>query len=98
MADPTRRQILDLLRQGGRTTGTVCSAFPEVTRISIIKHLRVLEEADLVVVQARGRERWNYLNAVPIQRIYERWIGPYQAHWASALLSLKEEVEKGDPA
>lgn len=93
LADSTRRQILDLLRQGGRTTGAVCSAFPQVSRISTIKHLRVLEEADLVVVRPRGRERWNYLNPVPLQQIYERWMGPYQACWASALLNLRDAVE-----
>lgn len=96
LADPTRRRLLDALRAGPQTTGALCARFPRLARVTVIKHLGVLEEADLVVVRARGRERWNYLNAVPIQRIAERWIGPFEAHWASALLSLKAHVEGPD--
>jgi DNA-binding transcriptional ArsR family regulator len=89
LSDPTRRRLLDALRGGPQTTGALCARFPHLARVTVIKHLGVLEEADLVVVQARGRERWNHLNAVPIQRIYERWIGPFEAHWAHALLGLE---------
>jgi DNA-binding transcriptional ArsR family regulator len=59
-----------------------------------MKHLSVLEEADLVVVARRGRERWNHLNAIPIQRVYERWITPFEGLWASSLLRLKESAER----
>jgi DNA-binding transcriptional ArsR family regulator len=93
LSDPTRRRLLDALREGPQTTGALCARFPHLARVTVIKHLGVLEEADLIIVEARGRERWNYLNAVPIQRIYERWIGPFEAHWASALLSLRAHLE-----
>ena len=96
LADLTRRRLLDALRAGPQTTGALCARFPHLARVTVIKHLGVLEDADLVVVRARGRERWNYLNAVPIQRIHERWIGPFEAHWASALLNLKAHVERPD--
>jgi DNA-binding transcriptional ArsR family regulator len=58
-----------------------------------MKHLNVLEDAGLVLVRRSGRERWNYLNPVPIREIYERWIGKYAEHWSSALLRLREHVE-----
>jgi DNA-binding transcriptional ArsR family regulator len=61
-----------------------------------MKHLRVLEGAGLIVVRRRGRERWNYLNPVPIQAIYERWITPFAALWAMDLLDLKRTVERRD--
>lgn len=95
LADPTRRRLLDALRGGPQTTGSLCARFPKLARVTVIKHLGILEEADLVVVQAKGRERWNHLNAVPIQQIHERWIGPFEAHWASALLGLKAHLEAG---
>lgn len=96
LSDPTRRRLLDALRAGPQTTGQLCARFPRLARVTVIKHLGILEEADLVLVQARGRERWNYLNAVPIQRIYERWIGPFEAHWAQAMLNLQAHVERSD--
>ncbi len=92
LADPTRRALLDLLRDGPRTTGSLSVEF-EVTRFGIMKHLAVLEDAGLVLVRRRGRERWNHLNAVPIQHAYERWLSPYTARWASSLLRLKEVSE-----
>lgn len=93
LADPTRRRILDLLRERPRTTGELDEAF-EVTRFAVMKHLGVLEQAGLVVVRRRGRERWNHLNPVPIQQIAERWIRPYEAVFATSLLGLKRHVEQ----
>lgn len=93
LADPTRRSILDLLRERARTTGELSEAF-EVTRFAVMKHLGVLEHAGLVVVRRRGRERWNHLNAVPIQQIAERWIRPYEAGFATSLTGLKRHVEQ----
>lgn len=93
LSDPTRRRILDLLKERPRTTGELCDAF-EVSRFAVMKHLTVLENASLILVRRRGRERWNYLNAVPLQQIYERWLRPYEAHWAASLLQLKRLVEK----
>ena len=93
LADGTRRKILDLLAERPRTTGELCGAFP-VSRFAVMKHLAVLERAGLVLMRRRGRERFNHLNAVPLQRLYERWMRPYEAHWARSVLSLKSKVEK----
>lgn len=92
LSDPTRRQILDLLKERPRTTGELSEAFA-VSRFAVMKHLTVLEGSGLVLVRRNGRERWNYLNAVPLQMIYERWIQPYQARWASSLIQLKQTTE-----
>ena len=94
LADPTRRQILDLLRVEPRTTGQLAQAFP-TTRFAVMKHLTVLEEAGLVVVRRQGRERWNHLNALPLQMLYERWVKPYEAVWAQKLTALKSQLEAG---
>jgi len=94
LSDPTRRHLLDLLRERPRTTGDLASAVPELTRFAVMKHLTALEEAGLVVVRRRGRERWNYLNAVPLQQVAERWIRPFAAQWASSLLRLADYVEE----
>ena len=95
LADPTRRAILDRLRDGPRTTGDLCSTFP-LSRFAVMKHLAILEQAGLVLVRREGRRRWNHLNAVPIKRIYERWISDYADLWATSLLRLKRQVEKPD--
>jgi DNA-binding transcriptional ArsR family regulator len=91
-ADPSRRRILDLLRARPRTTGELCEGF-ETSRFAVMKHLRVLAEAGLVLVRRRGRERWNVLNPVPIRQVYRRWIRPFEARRADALLRLKRIVE-----
>ncbi len=99
LADPTRREILDLLRHRPRTTGELAEAFPS-TRFAVMKHLEVLVEAGLVVSRKQGRERWNHLNATPLMAIYERWVRPYEALWAGGLLRLKELAEgpaEGEP-
>ena len=93
LADPTRRSILDLLREAPRTTGELTASFP-LSRFAVMKHLSVLERAGLVVVRRRGRERWNFLNPVPLQRIYERWMRPYEERWAASLVGLKRLVEQ----
>jgi DNA-binding transcriptional ArsR family regulator/uncharacterized protein YndB with AHSA1/START domain len=92
LSDPTRREILDLLRARPRTTGELAEAFPS-TRFAVMKHLEVLVEAGLVVSRKQGRERWNHLNAQPLQTLYERWVRPYEAHWAAGLLRLKDLAE-----
>ena len=93
LADPTRRALLDLLREGPRTTGALAEAFPDVTRFAVMKHLGVLTDAGLVVVRRRGRERWNHLNAVPLRQAYERWLAPYAERGAVTALRLKDFVE-----
>lgn len=92
LIDPHRRAILDLLKEHPQTTGELCAAFT-VSRFAVMKHLTVLEEAGLVIVRREGRERWNYLNAVPLQQMYERWLKPYEAYVAASLLHMKQLVE-----
>ena len=92
LASPHRRRILDVLRNRPCTTGEVAEAIGE-NRFLVIQHLNLLREADLVTVEVDGRRRINHLNPVPIQHIYERWVGKYQGDWASALVGLKRTVE-----
>ncbi len=94
LADPTRRHILDLLRRQPRTTGELVAAISDMTRFGVMKHLSVLEEAGLVVVRKRGKYRWNFLNPVPIRRIYERWMQPMAEAPAVSLLKLEEFLER----
>jgi DNA-binding transcriptional ArsR family regulator len=93
LSSPIRRAILDDLRDGPRTTGAIAERFPKLTRFAVMQHLRVLEEAELVIPRREGRERYNYLNAVPIQRVFDRWVSRYTRPWAEALVSLREELE-----
>ncbi len=89
-----RRQILDDLRDQPLTTGALCAHFAELDRCTVMQHLKVLEDAELVIPERRGRERWNHLNAVPIHDIHERWIGPHAAAAAGKLATLKRELER----
>lgn len=91
-----RRRILDLLKAEPRTTGMLCDLLPEIDRCTVMQHLRVLEEAGLVVVERRGRERWNHLDALPIHAVHERWIGPYAAYAAAMLSRLNRQVENSE--
>lgn len=93
LADPSRRAILDHLSQAPRTTGELAGLFP-TSRFAVMKHLAVLEQAGLVVVTRRGRERWNQLNAVPLQRLVERWISPLAERGARSLIALKRQLEQ----
>ncbi len=92
LSDPTRREILDLLREKPRTTGELADLFP-TTRFAVMKHLNVLESAGLVVVRRHGRERWNHLNVIPLQSLFDRWVKPYQAIWSSRMTNLKSHIE-----
>jgi len=93
LASPIRRQILDDLRDQPLTTGALCAHFPELDRCTVMQHIKVLEDAGLIIAVKRGRERWNHLNAVPIQQIHERWIGPHAERAAAMLTRLKEDLE-----
>ncbi len=93
LADGTRRGILDFLRERPRTTGDVCGHFPHLDRCTVMLHLKVLEQADLVMVRREGRFRWNHLNIDPIHAIYRRWIKAYAEPSAHLLARLKEEME-----
>ena len=89
-----RRQILDDLRDQPLTTGTLVAHFPELDRCTVMQHLKVLEDAELVIAVRKGRERWNHLNVAPIQEIHERWIGPHAAQAADRLSKLKRDLER----
>ncbi len=93
LADPSRRFLLDLLFQrDGRTLSEMESEL-EMTRFGVMKHLRVLEGAGLVVTKKVGREKLHFLNAVPIRQIHDRWIDKYTERQVSALLDLKSSLE-----
>jgi DNA-binding transcriptional ArsR family regulator len=93
LANPVRRRLLDLLKERPLTTGALCQAAPELDRCTVMQHLKVLEEADLLIVERRGRERWNHLNPVPIHLIHERWIGPLAAQAVGALARMKRDLD-----
>ncbi len=94
LADGSRRALLDQLhRSNGQTLGALCEHL-DMTRQAVTKHLRLLEKANLVSVVWRGREKLHYLNPVPLQEIYERWIGKYERHRLRALNDLKKGLEE----
>ncbi|MGO4334533.1 ArsR/SmtB family transcription factor [Labrys sp. KB_33_2] len=93
LAHPRRRAMLDHLKEEARTTGMLCEAFADMDRCTVMQHLKVLEEADLVIVRREGRERWNHLNALPIKRIHDRWISGYATHALTILDKLKADLE-----
>jgi DNA-binding transcriptional ArsR family regulator len=93
LADPTRRLLLDLLfAKDGRSLSELEQEVA-MTRFGVMKHLRVLEEAGLVVTRKRGREKLHFLNAVPIRLLHDRWIDKYTEHQVSTLVALKERLE-----
>ena len=93
LANAQRRRLLDLLKEERRTTGDLCARFPELDRCTVMQHLRVLERAGLIIVKREGRVRWNYLNAIPIKEISDRWINPYAVHAVDLLARVKRELE-----
>jgi DNA-binding transcriptional ArsR family regulator len=94
LGDDTRRRILDLLAGGPRTTGDIVAAFPDLARTGVMKHLEVLVACELALVRWQGRVRWNYLNAAPIQRVCDRWLGKYVQRAAVRLNRLKDVIER----
>ncbi len=94
LADPTRRKLLDkLFEQDGQTLSALESRLP-MTRFGVMKHLRVLEEANLVTTRKRGREKLHFLNPVPIRLVHDRWVSKYAEPWAARLSGLKNELEE----
>ena len=94
LADPTRRELLDrLYRRNGQTLTALERELP-MSRFGVMKHLKVLEEANLVVTRKRGREKLHFLNPVPIRLVYERWVSKYAEPWAASLTGLKRELEE----
>jgi DNA-binding transcriptional ArsR family regulator len=94
LADPTRRFLLDLLFERDGRTLSELDAELEMTRFGVMKHLRVLEEAGLVVTRRQGREKLHFLNPVPIRQVHDRWIDKYRERRVSALLDLKDQLEE----
>jgi DNA-binding transcriptional ArsR family regulator len=93
LADAGRRELLDRLHaQNGQTLGELCDGM-KMSRQAVTKHLNLLEEANLVVVQWHGREKRHFLNPVPINEIADRWIGKYERHRVRALAELKKKLE-----
>jgi uncharacterized protein YndB with AHSA1/START domain len=96
LADPTRRRLLDqLFKKDGQTLGALERRLP-MTRFGVMKHLRVLEKARLVVTRRSGREKLHFLNAVPIRLIHDRWVSKYAEPWTAALSELKRNLEKSN--
>ena len=94
LADPTRRELLDeLFREDGQSLTALQTRF-EMSRFGVMKHLRLLETAGLVVTRRRGREKLHFLNPVPIRLIHDRWVSKYTEPWAAALSELKERLER----
>ncbi|MDT9599714.1 ArsR/SmtB family transcription factor [Sphingosinicella rhizophila] len=93
LASPVRRRLLDALKDNPQKTGTLCERFASLDRCTVMQHLKVLEEADLVIVRRKGRERWNHLNPLPIKAVHDRWIGPYAAYAVGMLDRLAHDLE-----
>lgn len=94
LADPTRRELLDeLFRRDGQTLGTLEEKF-SMTRFGVMKHLKVLEDAGLVLTRRRGREKLHYLNPVPIRLIHDRWVSKYAEPLAATISAIKRDLEE----
>ena len=94
LGDPTRRRLLDRLHEhDGISLNELARDLP-MTRFGVMKHLRLLEEANLVITRRRGREKLHFLNPVPIRLIHDRWVSKYAEPWVSALTGLKRELEE----
>ena len=97
LADPTRRTLLDaLFAADGQTLTELCGHAPHLTRFAVMKHLAVLEQADLVIAVRVGREKRHHLNPVPIEQVANRWISKYAARFTSALVGLEDQLRTTD--
>ena len=94
LADPGRRRILDLLAERERTTGELSAAFPKLSRFAVMKHLRVLHAAGLLIIRREGRMRWNALNPVPLREVFRKWVGKYESMWSDVMLDIRDAAER----
>jgi DNA-binding transcriptional ArsR family regulator len=94
LADPTRRKLLDELYEEDGQTLTALERQIPMSRIGVMKHLRILEDAGLVTTKRRGREKLHFLNPVPIRLVHDRWVSKYAEHWAATLTGLKKRLEE----
>lgn len=92
LADPRRRKILDLLKDEPKTTGEICDHFKKLDRCTVMQHLGVLAKSGLILAKREGRNRWNYLNSVPIREIYDRWINQYASPSVELLTKLSRDL------
>ena len=94
LADPTRRALLDaLFAEDGQTLTSLEQRLP-MSRFGVMKHLKVLEEAGLVVTRRQGREKLHHLNPVPIQLVHDRWVSKFAQPWTAALVEIKQQLEE----
>jgi DNA-binding transcriptional ArsR family regulator len=98
LASGARREVLDALREGPKTTGDLVMLFPGVSRFAVMQHLKVLRKARLVVSRRVGREKHQFLNVIPISQVYERWVSRYEGLWAGALTGLARRAEAVEAA
>jgi DNA-binding transcriptional ArsR family regulator len=94
LSDSRRRQMLDLLKERSRTTGQLCEHFRKLDRCTVMQHLGVLERADLIIVRRTGRQRWNYLNPLPIRELHDRWISRHAIPSVDLLARMKQGIEE----
>lgn len=94
LGDARRREMLDLLREKPCTTGELCLRFRKLDRCTVMQHLAVLEKAGLVIVKRSGRQRWNYLNPLPIREMHDRWISGYAVGAVDLLARMRREMEE----
>ena len=94
IASADRRRILDLLQEAPRTTGALCAELPWINRCTVMQHLGVLQKARLIISKKQGRQRWNYLDVSPIQRVHDRWIKAYAMPSARILSKLQKDLEQ----
>jgi DNA-binding transcriptional ArsR family regulator len=92
LAAPIRRDLMDALKDNPQTTGELCARFDTLNRCTVMQHLGVLEEAGLVIARKQGRQRWNYLNALPIKQIHDRWIGAYASGAVDLLARMESDM------
>jgi len=97
LADPNRRKMLDLVRDHPGINVNALTEHFKFSRYATMKHLRILAEAKLILAKKEWKEKRLYLNAVPIQQIYDRWISNYAGKWASSLTNLKDNIERKKP-
>jgi DNA-binding transcriptional ArsR family regulator len=93
LADSRRRKLLDLLKDRPKTTSELCEKLEPLDRCTVMQHLGVLEKAGLIIVQKKGRFRWNYLDVTPIREIYDRWINQYASPSVELLAKMKRDLE-----
>lgn len=98
LSDPTRRAMLDALARGPLLTGDLVARFAPMCRTNVMKHLDALVDAHLVIIRRTGRQRWNYLNPIPIQRVCDRWVSRHVRGLASAMSRLKQHAEINQPS